>query len=817
MSNASSMVSRSQLYRSSRNASWGAITPALLAAVVLALFRAGQHRWPAEMWVETLIFVAIPFVFYQLIFPDRVHPHPFLSSFAPAHLARGAAVLVSLLVIVWQSLSRSWGLGDANEVVVLLVLQNIAWCLAVFSRFPGIERASLFLSGALVLVICCLTEQHSVLAAGGLFAVVALWSLMGLYWSRLDDVSVDGHSRKLALNVSSVAISAVLIGLAGGASLLFTGSGSQLAIDGFMPFSGGEHGFSDEFAQSGIGDGRMLTAGKNATTTGAVDSDEFIEDNKPSIYDVMTERYDGPVVKKPRNRAVPLDVLAKHLHNVKQSELAGQTFRTMRDSERLSELELEDRRTGALFFVEGSVPARFAVDTFHHFDGWDWSKISIEGERPLPAQIELQQRGGKPTYTLARYKPDYLVGRRAHTVKIMRLQSPSLPAPALLSRWHIAHVSNPNLFRWNDAGLVVMDGESIPPHTVIDIESFVPNYHILRRHGSLRQREENLSGDRAWAGWWNVLAGKSMTAANSAPLPSVADSPFLQLPDDSKGLLEQRVKDWTRAVKPGWAQVEAIVKHIRNEFTLRPDWEVDASIDNTVTCFLETRAGPSYMFATTCAMALRSAGYKTRLTSGFVVQKRDYDRRARQSIVTAGNLHFWPEVCLDDKYWIPVEPTPGYPIPYSTETLGQWMLAKVLATVEWVRTHPISTILLGMVLLWAVIYRAEWTTGLMLGWWYLVRFLWPAGLLRATRQVIDARFHAAGDRRPASSTIQSWYSRVDPGLPPGFFSIWNATNYSTTPHPWSRREVVAHCRAQLDSLTLRKIREHHAHREQAKK
>ena len=213
------------------------------------------------------------------------------------------------------------------------------------------------------------------------------------------------------------------------------------------------------------------------------------------------------------------------------------------------------------------------------------------------------------------------------------------------------------------------------------------------------------------------------------------------------------------------------------------------------------------MFATTCAMILRSAGYRTRFTSGFLVRKEDYNRVSRQSIVTRKSLHMWPEVCLDGKFWIPLEPTPGLPIPYSTETVWQWLVAKVYAIIGWFWARPLFSIILLTLTVLGYRYRANVVTSLMLGWWHLIRFVWPQSLLRTTRQLIDLRFWAAGDKRPQSRTIKNWYSRVNPQLATGFYDLWNASNFSSSPPKVASTDLVARCREQVESLTLGKIQE----------
>ena len=759
----------------------GAIFSALMASLVLQLFRMDQHRGITIMWIEYVIFLILPIAFFLFVTRWTSRNESSNTQTTTAYLAQGGAVAIALLLIVAQMIDRSVGLGDANELVALLVLQGIGWHLAIFASVRGFERASLLICGAIVFFVCCMSQRLDVLIAGALFAISSLWWLAGLYWSRLDSKAIDGNSKVLAIHASTTGITAIVILLCLAIASLVPISNSQFSLAGFMPFSGGEDGYEDEFAASGVGDGNMLTAGNNATTTGAVDSDEFIEDDKPSIYDVMSDQYEGPVFKnQKRKRAIPLDVKAKHIHGVKQSEQAGRSFRTMRNTDRELDTELEDRISKALLQIEGSVPARFVIDCFHQFDGWDWSKVDIANENPLNPRIKIFKSLGKPFFKLQRVKEKYLTENRTHRIKIMRFENPNLPTTSFLNNWHIAKVDDVTMFSWDDSGVVKFAGEMIPPQTVVDVNGFVPNYHLMR-------------DDRALSRYAN----------------SDSDSLFLQVPDtDSKDRIASLAAQYTAGSDTGWNQVEAIVQRFRNDFELDPEWEVSETVDDTVGHFLDQNGGPSYMFATSCAMALRSAGYPTRLASGFLIQQEDYDRRSRQSIVTTRNLHMWPEVCLDGKYWIPVEPTPGYPIPYSTETLWQWAKAAFHAyVVAPIRSHPFISTIIALAFVLSYVYRAIVVTNLMLLWWHFVRIVWPQRILETTRQLIDVRFWFAGDARPESRTIQSWYTRVEPGLSSGFFELWNFKNYCSRPLAFDREDTVSKCQEQISAITLKKIQQ----------
>ena len=456
----------------------------------------------------------------------------------------------------------------------------------------------------------------------------------------------------------------------------------------------------------------------------------------------------------------------------------------MRKSGKTSDKKLENRTTDALFFVEGSAPARFATTHFQHFDGWDWTTVESNSASPRPAKIRLKKQNGKPVFSVSRSRAAYLTGSRIHRLKLMRLETNSLLMASCLDSWHIANVDKVDFFQWDEHGQIRFDGEFIPSQTVIDMKGLVPNYHAMRNQVDLQK-----------------------TAMSASRSNGVKSSPYLQTPNSNpNSSLRSRVDEWTTGTDPGWDQVESIVAHLRNDFELNNSWEVDQSVESSIDHFLDHQGGPTYMFATTCAVALRHAGYKTRLASGFIVTDDDYDRLSKQSVVTSDNVHMWPEVCLDGRFWIPVEPTPGYPEPYNIETLWQRFVAKVFSVFRWIYQHPLLSITAVAGSIFLIAFRIRLITIGLLIWWHLVRLLWTPGLLTATRRLIDARFWAAGFARPTSRTIGSWYSQVDPNLSASFIELWNLRNFSETSLPVGNDEVVASCHEQVRSLTFQKIK-----------
>ena len=270
--------------------------------LTLQVFRAGHSRWLSILVIEAVAFTALPWIAYAILYFKRKAKTRFSFSKPNVIGFQLGALAVAVLVVLWQYVIRQYGYGDANEIVALLAVQSVSWYLAVFSKVPGFEKASSLLSGAIVFFVCCIANDTLTFIVAALFAFAGLWWLLGQYWNRLDSKAIDGDSRFLKLHGSAVSLTmlVVVVVVCIAATIPFAQTGISLA--GFMPFSGGETGSQHEFAISGIGDGNMLTAGKNATTTGAVESDEFIEDHKPSLYDITSDRYDGPIMKITREK-----------------------------------------------------------------------------------------------------------------------------------------------------------------------------------------------------------------------------------------------------------------------------------------------------------------------------------------------------------------------------------------------------------------------------------------------------------------------------------------------------------------------------------
>ena len=781
---------------------------AILAGLVVLSLRWDMHKSAFLIIFETAFYFSLPVVLMIWIQRRFGSDKKIFEQRRLVFTIQAGAVLFALLPVLFQVVTRTFSYGDPFEVTALTVLMNATWYLAVFSSVRRFGRGAFVIGSCLVLFVCFMTQSAQVFFFAFLYLAISLWWLLGNYWERFEAKAIDGESKSLPVRSLTVVMTFVFLICIGSLALFLGPLRQAIGTTGFMPTSGGNSWY-DAYARSGIGDGDMLTASDNATSSGAVDSNQLIEDDRPSMYDIVSEKFDGPVQrKKRRNRSQALNAVAKEIDKVLQAEQAGRSFRTVREpAEQEVKQELKDRITKALFFVEGEVPARFGVDAFHHFDGWDWTKPDLGKYRLNDPEIKVEEKFGKPWFVLRTEKRNFLTANQVHRVKMMRLDTRALPAPPFLKSWHIQQVDQLDLFKWDGQGSLVMDGEFIPSHTVFNFVSEIPNHHILRDEVKLVSPEGDDSSWDAFVTWFNRGSDRKVRKVIYPVLETDIDSPYRQVPENATATrLQELLKTVTENVEPGWNQVDSIVNYLRANFELDSERVALPDCEDSVASFLDQAGGPSYMFATTATQMLRLAGYRTRLRSGFLVQQKDFDRVSRQSVVDKTNFHMWPEVCIDGKRWIPVEPTPGFPVPCNVQTFSQWAKVKVVALINWTFEHPLfSSLILGF-LFCSFWFRKELVvTGYWLVWRFIV--MGPARLrLRFTRQLLDIRFWAAGLPRPAFVPIGQWYSQIEPDSASEFLRCWHEANFSRAGFDSFSSQSLNVCKQAVATLTYRRIR-----------
>jgi hypothetical protein len=701
------------------------------ACLVLALLAAGTlqvaRRWAdAQFWncvVDTTVTVAGAAILFWIGRRDPVRgPH------LPARLAISLAGFLILPVIVEMVLRSLAEEGEAFELVMLVCLRNAALGTAAFARRRGQARLSCVFSGFLTLFSVSISDGRFIYVPAAIFSVVGLWTLMGAYWDRLQGQLAVECRRQAPVRIG--VLGAVCGILAVSAGLVAGVRHDLIALPGFMPTSGGQQA-SDPYARQGIGDGDMLAAAKEqAMTFGPVDSEQFLESNMPSLYDMLDDRYGEPTVKPRRvQRAVALSGSKSSDPNLKpgQSKQSGREFAAARRKMRNKPLRPRDTESKALLYVLGAVPVHLSLETYDAFDGATWVH---EAGHPVTPPLALNAAGDRPWLEFSASPSRWVLAQERHAVKIVNLRSLRFPSPPLLTAVHIDRVNRADMFRWTPDGVLQIVGQdAVPQFTVVHLVNNVLSSDAVRK-GGLREP----------------------VAAENAP--------YLRLPDvASLAECKRLAEAWTAGVPPGWPQVEAVVARLRSEFVHDNDSFAPAGCPDVIGHFLSRRRGPDYLFASAAAVLLRSCGYPTRLVSGFYADGKRYDRRAGQTAVIKDDAHVWVEVGVSRGTWVSVEPTPGYEPPRMVRTwrerawmlvasLGGWILARwpfacgivLIASIGVWRRRPLADAIA------CLIWR-----GCLLGG--------PQRAVLATVRLLERRARLAGCSRPENKTLAAWHGR----------------------------------------------------------
>ncbi len=699
---------------------------AAIAMMITQTFRFTSH-WSG--WVvlsETALTLLTVFALSrtfrrrQINLADSIKPH-FI-----CHLT------MTLLPIAVQVITRSLGIGDPNELVLLNIVQNISLALAVIPASHKSLQISALLNGFLVLFVTAMTDNSLIWTASVIYAAFGLWWMMCSYWERLETKFAAATNRTIPLRPVLIALT-LLTGL-GAITVASIGvPKTAMVLAGFMPTSGGDK-YPDPNARSGVGEGDMMIAAEDsAFSFGPVDSEILLESKMPSLYDVASDQYGEARVKKQinkeMNQAISLtsDRLRHNHQKTASSKQAARQFSALRRLSNQRRASPDERNSTALFHVAGNTPLHLITQRFDFFDGVEWTH---SGRQSTPLNTSITSVDGKPWLTIYRNSGEVLRGKQSHTLRIINLKSKQIPSPPHLTGIHIADVNRESFYAMGaDRVFELAAQEFIPQLTVIHLLSQVHSERALVELGDFR-------------GLYSKMAQKQ------------------QDPIDSEKPPNSLASEWTQRVLPGWEQVMAITNNLRDQFKHDPMATAPEDCQNIVDHFLATGRGPDYMFASTAAVMLRSLGYETQVVMGFYADSEDYDSKAMQTIVDSKNLHFWTEVHVGQNIWVPVEPTPGFQPPKSWLTWQERISLAGLTMLRWTADnwHLITFSILGIVIAFRLRHILFDISSLLLwriGWFGSTRrrIIW-------TVRILEVRALMAGKERPPSLTLSQWYREL---------------------------------------------------------
>ncbi len=606
---------------------------------------------------------------------------------------------------------------------MLAGLAGIVVVLAFFARTPRLQRLGCLLSTFLAIFASAVAGSpwiHWVVIA---FAMLGMLWLMADSWQSLGDRLAATHERRLPRRwgfaiplVSLAALAAVPVGRR-----------QIMALEGFMPSSGGRDRFMDS-ASGGVGDGDHLVAGTDDIQSFApIDDAPFMTSHEPTLYDLFDDTYNEPAKNPRQQRTIGLPPQTKprpENHRASSSQRAGREFSLVRSPGRRPDRHPPDLRSRAVLHVKGRLPLHLKLESFDLFDGVEWQPEE-EPDRLPPLSIRPVR--GKPWLQIdAPTDERFMASPETHAVRVVSLDTSRLPAPNRLVGVHIADVDRVDFFRWAQADILRLDRETLPELTTIHMRS-----RVVDPRG---------------------LAARPGSIVNAGP------SSCRQFGDAPRSLaVRDLVASWVVDIPPGWRQIERVVERVRSDNQLDPEARASPDTPHAIAEFLlETRRGPDYLFASATVWALRSLGYSARLVSGFHVAADAYDPRSGHAEVHADDVHFWAEVAVSSSTWASLEPTPGYSLLSPPPTLFGRLATAMHAVVAWTTNHPFTVA--GIVAAAAVVIRLRLFLADRIDRLLVAAWSWadPATATLRMLGLLDRRCGRAGLPRPLHRTPTAW-------------------------------------------------------------
>ncbi len=695
------LVGEISMLQISRRRRVGAIAMAMIGISVLS-FRRVDYDSPWVMFTELLISGGLIALAGCLALrrwvENNSHTLPRCSA-----TDSSVSILVALSILFpWlvDRMARNNGFGNGMEIVML---SSLAWggmAAASVGRQARTIGLSIVCSGFLTLFTTFISDNSVATLFAYAWGGLCLWWLVANHWERVEacaatHVWADKSQRWVVLGIGCLAFLIATAAVSDRVPVL-----RKLRAE-VMPTSGGT-GAKDSAARSGVGDGDALIAAReHATSFGAVETDLFLDSEKPSLFDVFSDEFGEPRKKDRVEQAQALSPNETRSHEGKFSEAnrssSGESFSTEREPPR-QRPELNELASEALFFWSGESRVHLAVARFEEFDGIEWQQTS-DVDTSAPTLIQVGERAWfEPPGAPIQNSISPFVDAIPEAIKFTRYNSANIPTRAGMQLWSVDQLTRTDFFSMASDGCLTLPGrEQVPDYTVV---RFVNSLMDLERIESLLE---------------NCAPGKSHTRLTETCQSSVAS------------LAHRLASDKER----GWDQVTAVIEGLRSEFKhdrfvsskgTRPLAKKVAEFSSTesgatpLEKFLTARRGPSYLFATTAARMLKHLGYDTRLVSGFYVSP-NHAGSAGDLAVLPRDAHVWLEINSGHGYWIPLEATPGYRQPRTTAS-WQYRLNKAKSAIAWVFVLT-STSLIGVYVfrrwLFELLCQLSWPLVALLG------------------------------------------------------------------------------------------------------
>ncbi len=618
------------------------------------------------------------------------------------------ATLFAVTPICFAVLTRLFGSPIVFELSALSTFGTFSLALAVAAKTERTRAMSLVTSGFLVLFATSISDAPKAVVPAVVWLGGCVWHLVANHWEKLDVCFPDSVRPTVGVRPASVLV-AVALCLAGGLAVRNRFGPSDRFAFGIMPTSGGSQ-WSDPAARSGTGTGDAAIAAKDhAQSFGAVESEMFLESTESTLFDMFNDMIGEP--KKKKNKWE----LRQAMGNENFTPMHERTGKTEKGSASFStdrmppppHRDLGDAQGDAVVQWDGPTGIRLAMQRFDTFDGVEWTSSADLSHDELNSR-EIDQRVWFFAPGLLSKAFDDSDSVSVNLLKVLKLDSPRVPAPMMTAGLHVKDVDRQDFFAIDDDGSLFMPGrDKVPPLTI---------FHLA----SINVMEDELVGHHALA------SGSPSTSQRWAHALRVIELDGSQSP---------------------YAQLQAIVQQLRTEFTF--DRQAAGLRESPIEDFFETRRGGDHLFATAAALKAREIGLQSRLVTGFYVRPDSFDMTAGHASVTREDVHAWVEIKLNDGRWFAIEPTPGFRQPVYTPSL--WLVGKRFAAAHWM--HALLALAASGL---CYLTRLIWIEWLLTAVWALSRLMPPKRQLGLAMRIVETRAKLVGNARPVGKPQRDW-------------------------------------------------------------
>jgi hypothetical protein len=246
------------------------------------------------------------------------------------------------------------------------------------------------------------------------------------------------------------------------------------------------------------------------------------------------------------------------------------------------------------------------------------------------------------------------------------------------------------------------------------------------------------------------------TAGAELPAPRKFDR---MVPRRLRARLDALARTWTAGATTQLAELDAIERRLRTDYTYSQSFERLSGVDPIVDFLFRDRSGHCEYFATALTLLARSRGIPARMVTGYRVGERS---PFGYYVVRERNAHAWVEVWLPGSGWVTRDATPAEHLPQNREHEARWLESS--ADAVGVAYEEVTNFIGGLTL---VETSVAWLSGSLVLAWIVARGVRrrrlapdPDAAPLACLPPLLAQLERSGYRRRSDESLESLSARL---------------------------------------------------------